>query len=84
MAETYKIPIVNDRVPGLSDSGFYADIRFDPDDQVPTYIGMNLTNGEATTATTWKILKFTYSGTAGSSTRIQLAYGAWDSRTGLF
>lgn len=81
---TYKIPIINDRVPQIVDSGFYGDIRFDPDDQIPVYIGMNMDNGALTSVNTWKILKFTYSGTAGSSVRIQLAYGIWDNRTTLF
>lgn len=81
---TYKIPVLNDRVPQITDSGFYGDIRFDPDDQVPFYIGTHTDNGAATSDTGWKVLKFTYSGTTGSTTRIQLAYGAWDNRASLF
>ena len=79
---TYSIPNVNNNKPQLSDLGFYADIRFDVDDSAPTYIGLNVLNGASTTALGWKIYKFTYSGS--NVTRIQLAYGAWDSRVGLF
>lgn len=79
---TYSLPTINNRPPQPVDSAFYADIRFDADDSQPTYIGLNLTNGAATSATTWKIYKFTYSGT--NTTRIQLAYGSWDNRASLF
>lgn len=79
---TYTIPTVNDYKPKLTDSGFYADIRFDPNDSAPDYIGLNVVNGAATSATDWKIYKFTQ--VAGISTRIQLAYGSWDGRVALF
>ena len=80
---TYQIPNVNNKPPQLADLGFYADIRFDPDDSAPTYIGLNVLNGADTTLNTdWKVLKFTYSGS--NVTRIQTAYGAWDNRISLF
>lgn len=82
MTSTYSIPNVNNKPPQLVDLGFYADIRFDEDDEAPIYIGMNVVNGASTTATDWKILKFTYSSSA--VTRIQLAYGTWDGRVALF
>ena len=78
----YKIPNINNKPPQLADMGFYADIRFDPDDSQPTYIGLNLVKGADTAGTDWKVYKFTYSGTA--VTRIQLAYGSWDGRVALF
>lgn len=78
---TYQIPNVNNKPPQLGDLGFYCDIRFDPDDSTPTYIGLHVTNGVATSDTNWKILKFTYSGS--NVTRIQTAYGAWDNRATL-
>lgn len=79
---TYSTPNVNARPPMLSDSGFQADIQFDPSDGTPTYIGLNITKGASDDATDWKIYKFTYSGS--NATRIQLAYGSWTGRASLF
>lgn len=82
---TYTIPTVNDYKPKLTDSAFYADIRYDASDAAPDYIGMHPTNGAATDGTDavdWKVYKFTYSGS--DVTRVQLAYGAWDDRATLF
>ncbi len=79
---TYKYLSVNNQTPTLVDEAVYGDVRFDASDALPDYVGMHLTNGAATTNSEWKIYKFTYSGS--DATRIQLAYGAWDSRTGLF
>jgi hypothetical protein len=79
---TYSIPNVNNNKPQLADMGFYADIRFDADDSHPTYIGLNVNNDANTASLDWKVYKFTYVGT--DVTRIQLAYGAWDNRIGLF
>jgi hypothetical protein len=78
---TYQIPNINNKPPQLADLAFYADIRFDPDDSQPTYIGLNVLNGAATSSTDWKIYKFTYSGS--NTTRIQVAYGSWDGRVAL-
>lgn len=58
------------------------DIRFDPSDAQPIYIGINQTNNEDTTAVNWVIYKFTYTGS--DATRIQKASGSWDSRATLF
>jgi hypothetical protein len=63
--------------PKLTNASFYGEIRFDPDSSTPTYIGLNLTNGAATSSVDWKVLKLT-------STRIQTAYGSWDNRASLF
>lgn len=79
---TYRIPSINNNKPQLGDLGFYADIRFDASDAAPNYIGLNDTNGASTSATTWKVYKFTYSGS--DVTRIQVAYGSWDGRASLF
>lgn len=79
---TYQIPNVNNKPPQLADLGFYADIRFDADDSLPTYIGLNVTNGAATFASDWKIYKFTYNGS--NTTRVQTAYGTWDDRATYF
>ena len=78
----YRSPIVGQQRAVASDLGFYADIRFDPDDSQPDFIGLNLSNGAAGSASDWKVYKFSYTGTA--VTRIQLAYGAWDDRVSLF
>ena len=79
---TYRIPKINNLPPVMADAGFYADIRFDPSDATPTYIGLNVTNGADTASEDWKIYKFTYS--VSDVTRIQLAYGSWDNRVSLF
>ena len=59
----------------------YKDIRFDPDDSQPTYIGLNA-EGLATSDGSWVIYKFTYSGS--NATRIQSTVGVWDDRASLF
>lgn len=79
---TYRNEVVNSVKPSLSDLGFFADIQFDTSDAAPIYVGLNVTKGAADADTDWKIYKFTYSGS--DVTRIQLAYGAWSSRTTLF
>ena len=79
---TYRPPIVNYKPPQLADLGLWGDIRFDADDSTPTYIGLHVTNGAATSETDWKLLKFTYSGTA--VTRVQTAYNSWDNRASAF
>ena len=82
MAETYRQPVVNNRPITPVDLGVYSDIRFDPSDVLPIYIGLHLTNGAATTDPNWKLFKFTLSGS--DTTRIQVAYAPWDSRVGAF
>ena len=82
MTNAYRIPDINNLKPQLVDLGYYCDVRFDASDAAPDYIGLNLVNGAATTATDWKILKFTYTGT--DVERIQIAYGTWDGRAALF
>jgi hypothetical protein len=79
---TYSIPNINNNKPQLADSGFWADIRFDADDSQPTYIGLHVTKGAATSDLNWKLYKFFYSGTA--ITEIQLAYNSWDNRASAF
>ena len=79
---TYRIPSLNNIKPQLGDLGWAADIRFDADDSAPIYIGLNTTNGAATSSTDWKLYKFTYSGS--NVTRIQLAYSSWDNRASAF
>jgi len=61
--------------------GAFKDVRFDPDDSSPNYIGL-ASKSLATSDTSWTVLKFTYSG--DNVTRIQKATGAWDSRASLF
>lgn len=80
---TYRQENINNRPPQLADLGFWAEIRFDPNDNAPTYIGLNAVKG-ANTATdlNWKIYKLTTASTY--TTVIELAYGAWNNRTNLF
>jgi len=79
---TYDIININSRPPMLSDMGFWGDVRFDATEVTPDYIGLHKLRDAATTASDWKIYKFTYTGTAAN--RIELAYGAWDDRATLF
>ena len=78
----YRIPTVNDRAPDLTDCGYYAEILGDPNINIPTYLGLHLVKGASQSDLNWKIYKFFYTGTG--NTEIQLAYGAWSSRTSLF
>lgn len=57
------------------------DVRFDPDDGTPTYIGMNKTHKALTSRADWVIRKFTYSGS--NVTRIETLTGIWDNRATL-
>ncbi len=79
---TYRIPKINNIPPVMADPAFHADMRFDPSDAAPDYVGLHDTVNASTANTNWKIYKFTYSG--NSTTRIQLSYGAWDDRVDLF
>ena len=79
---TYAIPNINNKPPQLVDMGFAADIRFDPSDAQPIYLGLNVLNNASTASADLKIYKITYSGVA--TTRIQLAYGTWDARSSYF
>jgi len=83
MMETYKSVILNNRPSNIVDSGYYADIRFDHNDDTPTYIGLHITQGVATTDQGWKIYKFSYTGTAAGMNvnHVEFKYGAWDDRT---
>jgi hypothetical protein len=79
---TYRFPKVNEVRPQVADIAFYGDIQFDPNADAPIYIGFHVTKGESDSSTDWKVLKFTYSGSA--ITRIQTAYGSWSGRAALF
>ena len=71
-----------DTIPSLRTSQIqWAEVRYDPDDSTPNYIGMSATE-LATSDTGWVIFKFTYSGS--NATRIQKKRGSWDNRTSLF
>jgi len=73
---SYSIPSINNKPPVVVDSGFYCDIRFDPDKDSPTYIGLHTTQGASTSDTGWKIYKL-------ASSRIEYLYGSWDNRASL-
>ncbi len=64
------------------DSLFAQDIRFDPNDSVPDYIGLHAETSADVSATGWIIFKFTYSGS--NVTRIQKTKGKYADRTTLF
>ncbi len=83
---TYKQTDVNNRPPQLSDLGFYADVRFDPNDATPDYIGLNTVAQADTgsTNTTWKVYRFYYASAASTSvSEIRFAYGSWSGRASL-
>lgn len=70
---------------GLSRDLNGHDIRFDPSDSRPVYIGVNEEFGVATAKTTWQIYEFTYTtSTSSAITRIRRTRGAWDDRATLF
>jgi len=79
---TYRFTDINHKLPQITDAGYYGDIRFDHSDDTPTYIGLHLTKGVSTDDGSWKIYKFTYTGT--NVNHIELAYGSWDARATLF
>jgi hypothetical protein len=58
------------------------DIRYDPNDTAPDYIGLHELTDAPTADPNWMIYKFTYSGTA--TTRTQKTKGSWDDRATLF
>ena len=60
------------------------DVRYDPSDTVPDYVGINQFNYDASTSSeTWIIFKFTYSN--GLIVRSQKQINvAWDSRTTIW
>jgi hypothetical protein len=81
---TYRQTDVNNRPPQLADLGFYADIRFDPDDATPDYIGCHVTCGASTALNDWKVYKFYYASAASSSwAEVRFAYGSWAGRASL-
>lgn len=83
---TYKIPDVNNRPPQLAELGYYADIRFDPDDETPDFIGLNVTAGAGTGSTTetWKVYKMYYADAASVNIlEIRLGYGSWSGRASI-
>lgn len=55
------------------------DVRFDPDETAPLYIGTHQTQNAPTTSTAWYISKFTRDGN-DKATRIQRRKGSWDNR----
>lgn len=82
MTTAYRRPVINDTPPQKVDMAYWGDVRYDPDDLQPIYIGQHLDTNASTTDINWKIYKYTYLTTNVS--RVQLAYGAWDSRLTLF
>ena len=66
----------------VSDVTFVGIVRFDPDDSQPTYIGTNANALAQNTDGSWKISKFTYSGS--NTTSIQTVVGVWSDRATLF
>jgi len=60
------------------------DVRYDPDDTLPTYIGINQISYDASTSdNTWIIYKFTYSN--NQVTRVQKQINvSWDDRATIW
>ena len=57
-------------------------IQYDPDDSLPTYIGINNVENASDDAEDWRIYKFYYSGTA--VTKIIKHIGKWTDRASYF
>ena len=73
-----------------SNIGFFAeqvigDVRFDPSDARPDYIGMHLVAGADTSGTDWRIVKMYYANSASTNTtEVRVSLGSWLNRTLLF
>jgi hypothetical protein len=71
---------------GLNDLQYESlmaqDIRFDPNDSAPLYIGLNPSTNASDGSVAWIIYKFTYDG--ANVTRIQKSSGTWTGRAELF
>ncbi len=67
---------------GLVNNFVVGDVRFDPDEDNPTYIGIHPVSGNATSTKDWTVFKFTYSGV--DVTRIQRLTIAYDDRATAF
>ena len=84
MASSYRIPNIDNRPPQLGDLGWAGDIRFDPDDGTPDYIGLNVACGASTASNDWKVYKFYYASAASTTVaEIRLGYGTWAGRASL-
>lgn len=84
LISTYTVPTINNRIPQLSDSGFFMDIRFDPNATAPNYIGLHLTLNAPTSDPNWKIYFLSYDmGSPPNVTRFECQNGSWDNRVGL-
>ena len=81
MGNTYKLPLLNHRPPQPVDLGWSAEIKFDPSDATPTYIGLHTQAGASESDTGWKVYRFFYSGS--DVTGVRLGYGDWTTRGGL-
>jgi hypothetical protein len=67
--------------PGLSREPIDGDVRFDPDDSRPIYIGLHIFRGADTASTDWTIFRFTYTtATASDITQIEKRVLSWTGR----
>lgn len=84
MSSTYRAEIVSNRPPQVVDLGFFGDVRFDPSDTTPDFIGLNVACGASTANTDWKVYKFFYAdSTSTGIAEVRLAYGTWAGRATL-
>jgi hypothetical protein len=84
MSSTYQIPNINNKPPQLGDLGWGGDIRFDPHDGTPDFIGINVACGASTANTDWKVYKFFYASAASTTVaEIRLGYGSWGGRAAI-
>ena len=76
----------NTKKKGINDLQYESlmahDIRFDPNDSAPNYVGLNPQYNADGSEVNWVVYKFTYDGT--DVTRIQKIRGSWDDRVSLF
>lgn len=58
-------------------------ILFDPDDDQPNYIGLNMRANADTGTSDWVVYKFTYNAGTTTVARIQKLNGTWTGRVAL-
>lgn len=81
---TYRKPLIDNRPPDINDLGIYGDIKFDPHDDTPDFVGLHVTCGASTANTEWKVYKFYYASAASTTVNeIRMGYGSWADRASI-
>jgi hypothetical protein len=78
MSEGYKEIQLGNRPVLPVDLGVWGTIKFDPNSDNPSYIGMHINRSANETIDDWRVYKFY------GTTEIQVAHGSYSARTLLF